>query len=252
MKFLKYIFWTLYNIWFYILVTIFTIIILCPAFIFIIINKNLYKYFYFFGVVWCKAILFFMGFYPVYENKLELDKKGTYVFVGNHVSMIDVMLMVSFAKNYPMVFVGKKELDQIPIFGYLYRRTMILVDRSSPESRRAVFNTTKDKISKGLNVCLFPEGTVPPTNVELGEFKQGAFSIAIEHQIPIVICTFLDNKKRFPWSFGNLLAASKGIPGPLRVITHKPIPTSGLTKDNMKDLSDKVRNIMLEDLKSSS
>ena len=90
-----------------------------------------------------------MGFYSVYENKLELDKKGTYVFVGNHVSMIDVMLMVSFAKNYPMVFVGKKELDQIPIFGYLYRRTMILVDRSSPESRRAVFNTTKDKISKG-------------------------------------------------------------------------------------------------------
>ncbi len=125
-------------------------------------------------------------------------------------------------------------------------------DRSSPESRRAVFNTTKDKISKGLNVCLFPEGTVPPTNVELGEFKQGAFSIAIEHQIPIVICTFLDNKKRFPWSFGNLLAASKGIPGPLRVITHKPIPTSGLTRDNMKDLSNKVRNIMLEDLKSSS
>ena len=115
-KFLKYIFWTLYNIWFYILVTIFTITILCPAFIFIIINKNLYKNFYFFGVVWCKAILFFMGFYPVYENKLELDKKGTYVFVGNHVSMIDVMLMVSFAKNYPMVFVGKKELDQIPIF----------------------------------------------------------------------------------------------------------------------------------------
>ena len=166
--------------------------------------------------------------------------------------MIDVMLMVSFAKNYPMVFVGKKELDQIPIFGYLYRRTMILVDRSSPESRRAVFNTTKDKISKGLNVCLFPEGTVPPTNVELGEFKQGAFSIAIEHQIPIVICTFLDNKKRFPWSFGNLLAASKGIPGPLRIITHKPIPTSGLTRDNMKDLSNKVRNIMLEDLKSSS
>mgnify|MGYP003324759836 FL=1 len=93
---------------------------------------------------------------------------------------------------------------------------------------------------------------MPPTNVELGEFKQGAFSIAIEHQIPIVICTFLDNKKRFPWSFGNLLAASKGIPGPLRIITHKPIPTSGLTRDNMKDLSNKVRNIMLEDLKSSS
>ena len=249
MKYLKYFFWGIYNIWFYILVTVFTIIILCPAFIFLIINKNWYKIFYFFGVVWCKAILFFMGFYPVYINKLELDTNGPYIFVGNHVSMIDVMLMVSCAKNFPMVFVGKKELDQIPIFGYLYKKTMILVDRSSPESRREVFNSTKEKISKGLNVCLFPEGTVPPPEIELGEFKQGAFSIAIEHQIPIVICTFLDNKKRFPWSFGSLLAASKGIPGPLRVVTHKPINTNGLTMTNMKDLSDKVRNIMLEDLK---
>ena len=56
---------------------------------------------------------------------------------------------------------------------------MILVDRSSPESRKAVFNATRDKINKGINVCLFPEGTVPPVEIQLGEFKQGAFSIAI-------------------------------------------------------------------------
>lgn len=231
---------------------ILTILVMCPAFIIVAINKNWYKSFYLFGVIWSKTILFFMGFYPKVDKPLDLDTTRPYVFVGNHVSMIDVMLMVSVAKNYPMVFVGKKELDQIPIFGYIYRKTMILVDRSSPESRRAVFNSTKNKISKGLNVCLFPEGTVPPPEIELGEFKQGAFSIAIEHQIPIVICTFLDNKKRFPWSFGNLLAASKGFPGSLRVITHEPIETSSLTMDNMKDLSNKVRNIMLEDLKGSS
>ena len=85
--------------------------------------------------------------------------------------------------------------------------------------------------------------------MELGEFKQGAFSIAIEQQIPIVVCTFLDNKKRFPWSFGGLLAASKGIPGELRVVTHEPISTIDLTMNDMKKLSDKVRKIMLEDLR---
>lgn len=249
MKYLKYFFWGVYNIWFYILVTLLTIFVMCPAFIIVAINKNWYKPFYFFGVVWSKLILFFMGFYIKIDKPLDLDITQPYVFVGNHVSMIDVMVMVSVAKRHAMVFVGKKELEKIPIFGYIYRKTMILVDRSSPESRRAVFNSTKEKISKGRNVCLFPEGTVPPTEMELGKFKQGAFSIAIEHQIPIVVCTFLDNKKRFPWSFGGLLAASKGIPGELRVMTHEPISTIGLTMNDMKNLGDKVRKIMLEDLR---
>ena len=251
MKFLKYFFWTLYNIWFYILVTSLTITILCPGFIALVINKNGYKYFYFFGVTWARAILLFMGFYPIVNRKINLDINKSYVFVGNHVSMIDVMLMVSVASKHPMVFVGKKELEKIPIFGYLYRKTMILVDRSSAESRKAVFNITRDKINKGINVCVFPEGTVPSPEIELGEFKQGAFSIAIEHQIPIVIFTFLDNKKRFPWSFGNLLSGSKGMPGELRVITHDPISTKNLAMSDMKALSDKVRNIMLKDLAES-
>ena len=110
---------------------------------------------------------------------------------------------------------------------------------------------TREKLNKGTNVCLFPEGTVPPAEIELGEFKQGAFSIAIEHQIPIIVFTFLDNKKRFPWSFGNLLAGSKGMPGALRVITHEPISAKNLAMKDMKDLSDKVRNIMLKDLREA-
>ena len=251
MKFLKYFFWTLYNIWFYILVTVLTILVLCPGFIFLVVNKRAYKHFYFFGVMWSRLILFFMGFYPIINQKLDLATEKSYVFVGNHVSMIDVMLMVSVASKYPMVFVGKKELEKIPIFGYLYRKTCVLVDRSSPESRKAVFNSTREKLNNGTNICFFPEGTVPSPEIELGEFKQGAFSIAIEHQIPIIVFTFLDNKKRFPWSFGNLLAGSKGMPGALRVITHEPISTKNLAMKDMKDLSDKVRNIMLKDLREA-
>jgi len=239
-----------YNIWFYILLTVLTIIILCPGFIFLVVNKRAYKHFYFFGVMWSRIILFFMGFYPIINQKLDLDTKKSYVFVGNHVSMIDVFLMVSVAAKYPLVFVGKKEVEKIPIFGYLYRKTCVLVDRSSPESRKAVFKSIREKINNEINVCLFPEGTVPAPEIQLGEFKQGAFSIAIEHQMPIVVCTFLDNKKRFPWSFGNLVGVSKGRPGGLRVITHEPISTNNLTMSDMKDLRNKVRNIMLKDLRS--
>ena len=106
--------------------------------------------------MWSRLILFFMGFYPIINQKLDLDTEKSYVFVGNHVSMIDVMLMVSVASKYPMVFVGKKELEKIPIFGYLYRKTCVLVDRSSPESRKAVFNSTREKLNNGTNILLFP------------------------------------------------------------------------------------------------
>ncbi|MFL2593253.1 MAG: 1-acyl-sn-glycerol-3-phosphate acyltransferase, partial [Flavobacteriaceae bacterium] len=61
MKVAKYIFWTFYNIWFYILVFVCTVIVIFPAFIFILINKNWYSKFYVMGVLWSDLILFFMG-----------------------------------------------------------------------------------------------------------------------------------------------------------------------------------------------
>ena len=70
-----------------------------------------------------------MGFYPKLKMKEPLIKGKSYMLVANHKSMIDIMLMLSVAK-YPTVFVGKKELEKIPIFGYLYRRVAILVDLS--------------------------------------------------------------------------------------------------------------------------
>jgi len=98
---------------------------------------------------------------------------------------------------------------------------------------------------------IFPEGTVPDLEVELAPFKHGAFTMAIEHQIPIVPMTFLDNKKRFPWSFGGLLGGSKGSPGKLRVKIHDPIETKGMSKDNRVKLSQDVRELMLKDLRDS-
>lgn len=251
MKAAKYIFWTFYNIWFYVLVLVITIIILLPSFIFILLNKNWYRKFYVMGVLWSDLILFFMGMFPRRNKKLVTKPGFAYIFVANHISMIDVMLLVSTVKKNPLVFIGKKELEKIPIFGYVYKKTMILVDRSSNESKKQVFEQTKEKLMTGISIGIFPEGTVPELEVELAPFKHGAFTMAIEHQVPIVPITFLDNKKRFPWSFGGLLGGSKGSPGRLRVKIHDPIDTKGMIKEDRIKLSNDVRELMLQDLRNS-
>jgi 1-acyl-sn-glycerol-3-phosphate acyltransferase len=76
----------------------------------------------------------------------------------------------------------------------------------------------------------------------LDEFKDGAFRLAIEHQIPIVPITFFDNKKRFSFTF------LSGSPGRMRVKFHPPIETQGKTLDFRKELKEIVRNIILKEL----
>lgn len=164
------------------------------------------------------------------------------MFVANHTSMTDIMLMFHSTKN-PFVFVGKKELVKIPLFGYIYKRTCILVDRGSTKSRVEAFRRAEIRLNEGLSICIFPEGGVPEDlSLLLDEFKDGAFRLAIEHQIPIAPMTFHDNKKRFPYSF------FIGGPGKMRAKTHKLIPTLGLTLESRKELKKETREVILKEL----
>jgi 1-acyl-sn-glycerol-3-phosphate acyltransferase len=164
------------------------------------------------------------------------------MLVANHTSMTDIMLMLAIMPKNPFVFVGKKELSKIPLFGFFYKRTCILVDRNNSKSRQDVFVRAQKRLNQGLSVCIFPEGGVPHESVLLDEFKDGAFRLAIEHQIPIVPMTFFDNKKRFSFTF------LSGTTGRMRVKIHTPIETEGKTLEHRKALKEEVRNLILNDL----
>lgn len=164
------------------------------------------------------------------------------MFVANHTSMLDIMLMFYSTKS-PFVFVGKKELAKIPLFGYIYKRTCILVDRGNSKSRVEAFRRAEKRLDEGLSVCIFPEGGVPDDlSLILDQFKDGAFRLSIDHKIPIAPMTFHDNKKRFPYSF------FIGGPGKMRVMVHKLIPTAELTLDNRKALKNETREVILQEL----
>lgn len=236
----KYIFWFLYRIWFYVLVTL-PILILFPVLLISISKESWYPYFFKLARGWAKFILIGMGFWYNIEREQLPEKGKSYMFIANHTSMTDIMLMLTAVKN-PFVFVGKAELAKIPLFGFFYKRTCILVDRSSVKSRQAVFLRAQRRLKQGLSICIFPEGGVPDETIILDAFKGGAFRLAINHKIPIVLLTFADNKKRFSYTFFS------GGPGKMRAKMHRFIPTENLTTDDTRTLNETSRGIILKQL----
>ena len=243
MKLIKYPLWILYRIWFYVLVTL-PILIMFPLLFLSVLKQKWYPYFFRLARIWAKSILIGMGHYWTVKRSEPLVKGQSYVFVANHTSMTDIMLMLVAFKNHPFVFIGKKELVKIPLFGFFYKRTCILVDRSNPESRKAVFIRAQNRIKQGSSICIFPEGGVPEESVVLDRFKAGAFRLAINHKVPLVPMTFFDNKKRLSYTFFS------GGPGKMRVQVHPTISTEQLSIEDTTELSKKVFNLISDSLEA--
>ena len=191
--------------------------------------------------IWANVILYGMGCPPRIKREEKMQRDNSYMLVANHTSMLDIMLMLRASKN-PFVFVGKKELVRIPVFGFFYKRVCIMVDRESTRSRTAVYMRAQKRLNSGLSICIFPEGGVPDESILLDDFKDGAFKMAIAHNIPIVPMTFYDNKKRFPFTFFS------GGPGRVRVKIHRFFRTEDLAENQKSDLRESVREVIFREL----
>lgn len=241
---LRYPLGILYRIWFYVLVAL-PIILLFPLLLISISKESWYPYFFKLARGWAWFILIGMGFRVSFQYRQVPEPNKSYMFIANHTSMADIMLMLATVRN-PFVFVGKKELVKIPLFGFFYKRTCIMVDRDSPKSRQAVFLRAQRRLRQGLSICIFPEGGVPEENVLLDDFKDGAFRLAINHSIPVVPMAFLDGKQRFPFSL------YRGGPGPMRVIVNEFLSTENLTIHDTKALNTRARRIILSQLENKT
>jgi len=241
MGFLRKIFIVIWRIWFYILLGV-PIIVMFPFLLLATTKEKYYPQFFFMARIWASIILYGMGFYPEVKRLQQLEKGKSYMLVANHTSMMDIMLMLCIVKN-PFVFVGKKELVKIPLFGFFYKRTCILVDRADVKSRKEVFQQAQRRLNQGVSICIFPEGGVPDDEtLLLDKFKDGAFRLAIDHQIPIVPFVFFDNKKRFSYTF------LSGSLGKMRVKILPFISTSGLQPIDKRSLGNKVRELIFNEL----
>ncbi|MBT8181183.1 MAG: 1-acyl-sn-glycerol-3-phosphate acyltransferase [Eudoraea sp.] len=235
----------LYRIWFYILVSL-PIFVFFPILLLATLSNRTYSQFFWLARnIWANFVIYGMFCFPRISYEQKLVKGQSYMLVANHTSMLDIMMMLKTSKN-PFVFVGKKELVNIPVFGFFYKRVCILVDREDSRSRSAVYRRAQKRLNQGLSICIFPEGGVPEENIILDKFKDGAFKMAIAHNIPVVPITFYDNKKRFPFTFFS------GGPGILRVKVHSFFDTKGLKENQKSELREQVRTIILNELQETS
>ena len=219
----------LWPIWFLIIVIIATI--LCGLLVYpLSFSPKTFRACYFFMRIWCIILFYSMGFR--YERTSPtgkiIDPEKNYVFISNHTSIMDIMLMCILHPKHPICFVGKKELVKIPIFGTIYKRVCVMVDRKSMKSRTDVYRRCAERMNDGQNIVIYPEGGVPDdTSIVLDEFKDGAFTLSSKHHFPIAVYTFIGLKEMFPFDSG------KGYPGKVKVILNDILQPNE-SKEEMK------------------
>jgi 1-acyl-sn-glycerol-3-phosphate acyltransferase len=194
-------------------------------------------YFFLYVWSWIFSKLTFIRY--KFYNTEKIRKGESYIYISNHTSFLDLpgIRMIIPGQFRPL---AKKELLKIPIFGWIARGATIIVDRSSPESRKKSIDRLKAYLKQSISILIFVEGTQNRTKELLQPFHDGAFRIAVDTQqklLPLVVK-----------GAGSLMPPGtiKLRPGLIRIYVGDPIPTEGLTTGDVQALKQKSVDIMRE------
>lgn len=194
--------------------------------------------------LWADIELPLWGIFHKNIFEAPLNENRHYVFVVNHISYMDIPVIIKSIRKRHYRILGKYELSKVPVFGFIYKNAVVMVDRSNAIKRAESMKQLKKVIQKGISVVIFPEGTFNETHQPLKEFYDGAFRIAIETQTPIRPILFLDNYKRM--SYKSIFSIT---PGRSRAVYLDEIKTEGLTLSEVAILKNQVYKIMEEKLR---
>jgi 1-acyl-sn-glycerol-3-phosphate acyltransferase len=189
--------------------------------------------------LWSRLILKTSGVRVRVEGMENLNPRETVIFCVNHPSAMDIPILLA---TIPVQFrfLAKRELFQLPFLGWFLRRAgHISVERTRPHEARLSFEGAAAKIRQGTPVVLFPEGHRNRSGGEMLPFKSGSFYLAITAGVPILPITL--NGTRHVHEPDTLHVR----PGRCEMIVHPPIPTAGLTRDDIQALSAQVREVLL-------
>lgn len=219
-------------------------LVLAPIFFILIQNKSWHKAALQLNRIWARTF-FMLSLIPVQQVKKFKPVSGRrYVFCPNHTSYIDIPAVGMIPHSFS--FVGKNDMEKVPLFGYMYRKLHITVNRESIISSYKSYQNASIAVDEGKSLVIFPEGGIktkePP---KLARFKDGAFRIAIEKQIPVIPVTIPYNWIILP-DDGKFLLRWKRI----KVIYHPPIETEGLTLDDLPALKSDTYQVIEKELRN--
>lgn len=147
--------------------------------------------------IWMRVFFCLSGCRLKVVGAKHFEKGQNYIVLSNHNSLMDVPLTTPFIPG-PNKTIAKSEMAKIPLFGLIYKRGSILVDRSDKNSRQQSFRLMKDVLKMGMHMCIYPEGTRNKTELPLKAFHDGAFRLAVETGTPIIPTLMFNTKKVLP------------------------------------------------------
>lgn len=192
---------------------------------------------------WADTFFLFTGIRHknIYEE--PRDSTRQYIFISNHISYLDIPMMIASIRHQHIRILGKAEMAKIPIFGFIYRQGAVLVNRENAKTRSKSVENLIYFLQKKISVFICPEGTFNETNQPLKSFYDGAFRIAIETQKPIRPILFLDTYDRL--SYKSIFSLNPGI---CRAVYLPAIETAGLAMKDIASLKERTFSEMAEGL----
>jgi 1-acyl-sn-glycerol-3-phosphate acyltransferase len=164
------------------------------------------------------------------------DHRRPYVVVCNHESFVDILVIAHLPME--MKWLSKDQFFRFPLVGWMMRLVRdIPLRRGERESAIAALAQCRKRLDDRVSVMIFPEGTRSVTG-ELGPFKDGAFSTAIDAQVPILPLVVHGTRgalRKHDWRLHRATA---------EVHVLDPIETDGLTLDDTEALRERVRDII--------
>ena len=191
---------------------------------------------------WSRGILHVTGARMTVEGQKNIPA-GPCVFVGNHRSYYDIPILLT-ALDAPHGILAKEELEKIPLLNrWMKLLGCVFVQRDDVRASVRALNDATAIVEGGRSFVIFPEGTrYKGEEGGAGEFKAGAFRIAIKTGVPVVPVAISGARGLFE---GHGLRAT---PGDIRVRILPAIQTAGMSKAEQKQLPDAVRQTILAQL----
>lgn len=242
MRVLRLIFMPLWKIWLALWFAI-PFLILFPLFYFGLVTRR-FDLVFKLKRFWARIICFGSFLYPLITYKIKKYKlPRPCIVVPNHTSYLDIVFS-PFYVDHTAVFMGKSELLKVPLFRYFFVYLDVPVNRKSMRDSHKASADIGKKIDEGMSAIIYPEGTIGHKG-KLKPFKNGAFRLAIEKQVPVVPVVNLNNW----WYLENGgFFKSNGRPGMPEIIVGNPISTLGMTEKNTDELREKVYTFIQSEL----